>query len=90
MQKADFDKHPLHSAIDGVLRKIKGEEITDPNVQQLKTVIEYVQWVFSQSEVALLYSADLDTAHSAISPVSNYTTGQWNAAQALALSLIHI
>ena len=54
MKQTDYENHPVHNNLQEILNKLDEDDSSDIDVRELKAILDYMSWMLSQSDVALL------------------------------------
>ncbi len=83
MKQTDYENHPVHDNLQGILNKLDDDDSGDSDVRELKANLDYMSWMLSQSDVALLKKDDLDGANQVCDRIADYKNGSMGASAAL-------
>ena len=54
LKQTDYENHPVHHNLQEILNKLDEDDSSDIDVRELKAILDYMSWMLSQSDVALL------------------------------------
>ena len=83
MKQTDYENHPVHGNLREILNKLDEDGSGDIDVRELKAILDYMSWMLSQSDVALLKKDDLDGANHVCNQIAGYKNGSMGPSAAL-------